>query len=228
MSATLLTLILALACGDGAAKPAGTEDAGVTSSCADTSGFSATGDNPYFPLKPGEVRHYEGTEDGEQLLLDIITLPDIETVAGVETRVIEERETVNGELVEVSRNFFAAASDGSVCYFGEEVDIYEGGQIVSHEGAWRAGEAGAVQGVIMPARPAVGQSYDQEQAPGIAEDHAEVLSISDSLTVPVGTFSNVLKTKDTTPLEPDVEEFKWYAPESGLIRDGAFELVQGP
>lgn len=174
------------------------------------------------------MRHYEGTEDGEQVLLDIITLPDTETVAGVEARVVEEREKKAGELIEVSRNFFAAAPDGTVCYFGEDVDIYEGGQVVSHEGAWRAGDAGAAQGVIMPARPAVGQSYDQEQAPGIAEDHAEVLSTSESLTVPVGTFSNVLKTKDTTPLEPGVEEFKWYAPGRGLIKDGAVELVQGP
>ena len=227
-SAALLTLIVATACGDGAPEPAATEYVGVTSSCRATSGFSTTGDNAYFPLQPGETRRYEGTEDGEEVVLVITTLGDTETVAGVETRVVEERESKGGEVVEVSRNFFAAASDGTVCYFGEDVDIYEGGEIVSHEGAWRAGQAGAVQGIMMPGQPAVGQSYDQERAAEIAQDHAEVLSTSESLTVPAGAFADVLKARETTPLEPGVEGFKWYAPGVGLVIDGVLELVQGP
>ncbi|MBI2913433.1 MAG: hypothetical protein HYY03_05885 [Chloroflexi bacterium] len=227
-SAALLTLIVATACEDGASEPTATEDVGVTSSCRATSGFATTGDNAYFPLQAGETRRYEGTEDDEEVVLVITTLGDTETVAGVETRVVEESESKDGEVVEVSRNFFAAASDGSVCYFGEDVDIYEGGEIVSHEGAWRAGQAGAVQGIIMPGQPAAGQSYDQERAAGVAQDHAEVLSTSGSLTVLAGAFSDVLKTRETTPLEPGVEEFKWYASGVGLIRDGVLELVQEP
>lgn len=160
------------------------------------------------------------------MVLTIQTLEETEVVAGIETRVVEERETKNGELVEVSRNFFAAASDGTVCYFGEDVDIYERGEVVSQEGAWRAGEGGAVAGIIMPGQPAVGQSYDQERAAGVAQDHAEVLSTTESLTVPAGSFSNVLKTRETTPLEPGLDEFKWYAPNVGLIKDGVLELVE--
>ncbi len=219
-------LFLLLACGDGAQELAPGPDVGVTAACQATSGFSTTGENPYFPLRPGEVRRYEGREDGELVVLTIETLQETEVVAGIETRVVEERETQNGELIEVSRNFFAAAPDGTVCYFGEDVDIYEGGEIVSHEGAWRAGEASAMPGIIMPGQPALGQSYDQERAPGVAQDRAEVLSTSDSLTVPAGSFSEVLKTRETTPLEPGDEEFKWYAPNVGLIKDGALELVE--
>ncbi len=221
-------ILLSLACEDGTQNlPPGT-DTGVTSACQATTGFSATGENPFFPLKPGEERRYEGTEEGAQVVLTINTLEETEVVAGIATRVVEERETKSGEVIEVSRNFFAATPDGTVCYFGEDVDIYEGGEIVSHEGAWRAGDASAVQGIIMPGQPAVGQSYDQERAPGVAQDHAEVLSTSDSLTVPAGNFSDVLKTRETTPLEPGFEEFKWYGPNVGLIRDGILELVDTP
>jgi hypothetical protein len=35
-----------------------------------------------------------------------------------------------------------------------------------------------------------------------------------------------LKTKKTTPLEPDTIEFKWYAPGMGLIQDAVLKLVQ--
>ncbi len=229
MASGFVAAILAVGCGDGSqdVTPERT-DTGVSAACQATSGFSTSGDNPYFPLKPGEERRYEGTEDGDLVVLTIRTLADTEVVSGVETRVVEERETHSGELVEVSRNFFAAATDGSVCYFGEDVDIYEGGEIVSHEGAWRAGDGGAVQGIIMPGQPAVGQSYDQERAPGVAQDHAEVQSTSESLTVPAGSFSKVSKTRETTVLEPGVEEFKWYAANAGLIRDGVLELVERP
>ncbi len=221
-------ILLSLACEDGTQNlPPGT-DTGVTSACQATTGFSATGENPFFPLKPGEERRYEGTEEGAQVVLTINTLEETEVVAGIATRVVEERETKSGEVIEVSRNFFAATPDGTVCYFGEDVDIYEGGEIVSHEGAWRAGEAGAMPGIIMPGQPAVGQSYDQERALGVAQDHGEVLSTSETLTVPAGSFSNVLKTRETTPLEPGLEEFKWYAPNVGLIKDSALELVETP
>ena len=228
VSGVLGAIFLLLSCGGSTQEPIPVADVGVTAACQATTGFSTTGENPYFPLKPGQERRYEGRDGGAPVVLNIQTLEETEVVAGIDTRVVEERETQNGELIEVSRNFFAAAPDGTVCYFGEDVDIYEGGEIVSHEGSWRAGDASAVPGIIMPGQPAVGQRYDQERASGVAQDHAEVLSTSDSLTVPAGNFSDVLKTRETTPLEPGLEEFKWYAPNGGLIKDGILELVETP
>src|SRR5262245_57742869 len=138
--------------------------------CAPTAGpFSSTIDNPFFSLPVGTQWVFIGEEDRELVRLVVTSLDATEVVAGVTTRVVEEREWHDGELVEVSRNFFAQKADGTVCYYGEDVDIYETGEIVSHEGAWRAGP-NAQAGIFMTADPQVGQSFKQEFAPGIAED----------------------------------------------------------
>jgi hypothetical protein len=79
-------------------------------------------------------------------------LDETRVVAGVETRVIEERELAKGKLVEVSRNYFAIHKPTrNALYFGEEVDMYEDGKVVGHGGSWLAGVDGAKAGLIMPA-----------------------------------------------------------------------------
>src|SRR5205814_9113372 len=143
-------------------------------------------------------------------------LDETEMVGDVQTRVVEERETHDGELVEVSRNFFATcAPTDSVFYFGEEVDIYENGTIANHDGSWRAGVNGARPGVVMPGINLVGARYFQEVAPGVALDRAETISVTEALTTPAGSFANVLKVKETSALERG-REFKFYAPGVGL------------
>jgi len=187
--------------------------------------FATRGRNPYFVLIPGHKLEFEG-KDGQKLgHLTITVLDDTLTVDGVGTRVVEERETEDGELVEVSRNYFAFCEEtGSVFYFGEDVDIYENGVVTNHDGSWRAGVDGARPGVIMPGLNLVGARYFQEVAPDVALDRAETMSVTETLTVPAGTFQNVLKTRETTPLEKG-REFKFYAPDVGLIRDADLELV---
>jgi hypothetical protein len=48
---------------------------------------------------------------------------------------------------------------------------------------------------------------------------AELLSGTESVTVPYGSFDNVVKTKDYTPLEPDLLENKFYAPGIGVVKE---------
>lgn len=188
-------------------------------------------DNPWHPLWPGYSLLLEGEEEdeGETITISVrvTILEDTELVDGVLTRVLEEREWEDGELVEVSRNFVAACREtGDIWYFGETVDLYEEGEIVGHEGAWRAGEDGAEPGVLMPGNPLNGARYFQETAPSAeALDRAEVQSRDNLLTVPVGTFPQVLHVVDTTPLEPGVADDKYYAYGFGLIKDAAAELV---
>jgi hypothetical protein len=191
----------------------------------DAADLSPTGRNPYFVLEPGYVLRFEGMEDDEKASLVITVLDVTELVGNIQTRVVEERESVGGELVEVSRNYFAISSrTQDVFYFGEEVDIYENGTVVGHEGGWRADGEGNRFGLIMPGNPTIGLHYYQEIAPGIAMDRAEVVSLTDDFDVPIGRFEHVLKTRETSAIEKG-KEFKYYAPGIGLIKDGALLLV---
>jgi hypothetical protein len=188
--------------------------------------FASTGENSYFILKPGYQVTLEGEEDDEEFQLVMTVLGETKVVNGIETRVVEERETEGGNLVEISRNYFAMCKPANnAIYFGEDVDIYEDSEIVSHEGAWLAGTNGSKAGMIMPGKVEVGLKYYQEIAPGIAEDRAEIISVNDTLDTPGGNFQNVLKTEETNPLEPGEKEFKFYAPGIGLIQEEAIVLV---
>jgi len=183
----------------------------------------ATGRNPWFVLEPGYTLTLV---DGAERLV-ITVLDETRVIDNIETRVIEERETDDGQLVEISRNFFAISRRTSnVFYFGEEVDIYENGVVTGHEGQWLSGVNGARFGLMMPGSPLLGARYYQEIAPGAAMDRAEIVSLSDSLVTPAGRFTLLLRTAETTPLEPGVREFKLYAPGVGLVRDGSLSLVQ--
>jgi hypothetical protein len=187
--------------------------------------FLASSTNPWFPIQVGYTWSYEGEEDGELLELRITVLDQTEVVSGVTTRVVEEREWIEGKLVEVSRNYFAMAPDGTVCYFGEAVDIYdpETGQIVSHEGAWRADESGNAPGIIMPGDPAPGLVFVMEVAPGIAEDQGKVIG-SGPVEVGGETFTRTIRLREFNPLDGD-KGYKVYAYGIGLIIDGPAELV---
>ena len=189
----------------------------------DPAEFSTQGRNPFFVLEPGYALELE---DGTTRLV-ITVLAETRRVDGVETRVVEERETAGGRLVEVSRNFFAISTrTNSVFYFGEEVDIYTGGVVTSHEGAWLAGVSGARAGLMMPGLPLLRARYYQEVAPGVAMDRAEIASLSDRVKAPAGSFTGVLRIHETTPLEVGASGDKYYARGVGLIRDGALLLTR--
>jgi hypothetical protein len=189
--------------------------------------FSDTGSNRFFSIEPNYQLVLEGEEDSTEIELVITVLEDTKIVDGVKTRVVEERESEDGELVEVSRNFFAICEEtNSVFYFGEEVDDYEDGEIVGHEGAWLAGEDGAKAGLMMPGIVLINSKYQQETAPGIAMDRARVVSMDETLKTPAGDFEDVLKIRETTALEPDAIEFKFYKADIGLIQDANLKLVE--
>lgn len=194
--------------------------------------FTTASLNPYLPLWPGYSLLLEGEEEdgGEivELAVAITILPETERVDGVVTRVLEEREEEDGELLEVSRNFVAVCREtGDVWYFGEDVDNYENGQVVDHDGSWRAGAAGAEPGVLMPGSPMVGARYFQEMAPGIALDRAEVTALDASLATPAGTFEDVLTVDETNALNPSAEpDFKAHAPGVGQIADETLRLTE--
>ncbi len=213
--AVLLACAAVTACASPATAQAPTADPAPKERLANT------GRNPYFVLEPG----YQQTYTGGAGMLVVTVLNDTEVVDGITTRVIEERESKGSALVELSRNFYAIdPATQDVYYFGEDVDDYSHGP-VEHPGSWRSGQGGAHFGLMMPGRPTVGFQHDQEQAPGVAEDHAEVVSTTENVTGPSGPVPNCLKVKETSRLEQSVTEYKIYAPGVGLVTDEDLTLV---
>lgn len=185
--------------------------------------LASTGRNPFFILEAGYTLVLEG--GNEKLVITVLN--ETFTVDGVETRVVEERETIGGNLVEVSRNYFAIDTRSKdIYYFGEDVHMYAGGQLSSHSGTWLSGVGGARFGLMMPGRVTLEAKHYQEIAPGIAMDRARIIGLRETLVTPAGEYTNVLKVEETTALEPLVTEYKYYAPGVGMIRDGPLELVE--
>ena len=188
------------------------------------SDFASAGRNRYFILEPGYYLTLESKD--KSTVLTITVLKETRTVDGVETRVVEEKETVNGKPEEISRNYFAISKKtGDVFYFGEDVDEYKNGQVSAHSGSWLSGVNGARFGLMMPAHPVPGMRYQQEIAPKVAMDRAEIVSVSETFETPAGKFENCLKTKESSGLESGSEN-KCYAPDVGLLQDGALKLTR--
>ncbi len=197
----------------------GWQEAFDISSCT----MATTGQNQYFILEPG----FQLVLEGGRVVLNVTVLDETEEVDGVMTRVVEEREWMDGELIEVSRNFFAMCEETKdVFYFGEDVDIYKEGKVTSHSGAWRSGEGNAKFGLFLPGQVSLNLRFYNEIAPNVALDRVTVISMSEIVDTPAGVFTNCLKLEETTPLQPGVVDYKYYATGIGIVQDGSLKLVK--
>ena len=177
--------------------------------------FSSVGRNRFFILEPG----YQLVLESDKEKVTITVLNETKKIGNVESRIVEEREEENGELKEVSRNFFAICKEhGDVFYFGEEVDDYEDGRIVRHSGAWRADQKDSKAGIIMPGTILLGARHYQEISPE-AMDRAEIINDDVTMKTPAGTFKNCIRVEETSGIDPDDKCYKTYAPGVGLIQD---------
>lgn len=185
--------------------------------------LTTTGKSKYFVLVPG----FQIVLESPTEKITITVLDETKEINGITTRVVEERELKNGKLHEISRNFFALdPKTGDVFYFGEDVDDYKEGKITSHSGTWKAYENGNKPGLIMPGNAEVGKKYYQEIAPGVAMDRAEVVSVSETMKTPAGTFDNCLKIRESSKDKPAPAEYKTYAPGIGLIQKEDAKLIR--
>jgi hypothetical protein len=193
----------------------------------DPADFSSVVDNPFFPMLPGSVWQYdETTADGEHQTDTVEVLQQQRQVMGVETIVVHDvAENEEGDVEEDTFDWYAQDSEGNVWYFGEDTTSYDGG-VTSKEGSWEAGVDGALPGIVMQARPAVSSTgYRQEYLAGVAEDMAQVIADSGDVTVPYGTFDDVIRTREWSPVEPEIVEEKTYARSIGVVHE---ETVSSP
>jgi hypothetical protein len=216
----VLGLPLLVACGDDDEADGGGDGEETATAAATLSpeDFEATVDNKYFPLVPGTKLVYEGQEEGAETRVESTVLEETDTIAEVEVTVVEVKDFEDGELVETTKDYYAQHKDGTVYYLGERVDDYEGGEVVGHGGQWVSGEGDAQAGIFMPADPKVGDEFEQERAPGVAEDQSEILAVDESVETPAGSFSGCIKTEDSDPISGHTET-KFYCPDVGLVRE---------
>jgi len=182
--------------------------------------FSATVDNPWFPLPPGRTLVYRGIKDGAKSTEYLTATRDIQKITGVPCRVVTDRLYTGRTLHEATRDYYAQDAAGNVWYFGEDTAELDGqGNMVSTEGTWHAGRGGARPGIFLPAHPAPGAVGQQEYYPGQAEDHFQVLDLASRVAVPYKTFDGALRTKEWTPLEPGVVDNKYYVKGIGTVKE---------
>jgi hypothetical protein len=174
--------------------------------------------NPFMPIASGTAWVYQGQTNGEPVKDRLVVQSYTVQIEGVTCTVVLDRVYTNGQLTEKTQDFFAQDVQGNVWYFGEISRELENGKVVSRQGSWEHGIDGAKAGIIMPAQPTVGQLTQQENAPGVAEDQAEVLTLHAHAQTPFARFNNCLETREFTSLEPDVTEAKYYAAGIGLVK----------
>jgi hypothetical protein len=184
----------------------------------DPADFTTTFDNPYWPMRPGNRWVYRETEAGGSTnRVEVVVTNQTKEIVGIETRVIHDVVTKDGQLVEDTFDWYAQDARGNLWYLGEDTKEYKKGKVASTEGSWEAGVDGAQPGILLPGEPQVGVSYREEYYKGQAEDAAEILSLNEWVEVPYGSPRNVLMTKEFTPIDPDVLEHKFYAKGVGPV-----------
>jgi hypothetical protein len=181
--------------------------------------FVSSVTNPFMPLVPGTIFTYrEQTDEGDEVN-EVTVTNDILNILGVNCIVVTDiLKNAKGDILESTLDWYAQDKDGNVWYFGEDTKEYENGKVTSTLGTWKAGLEGAQPGIAMPGNPILGIPYRQEYLFNEAEDLGKIISTSETVTVPYGTFNNCLMTEEWTPLEPGVVEHKYYASGIGNIK----------
>ena len=179
--------------------------------------FSTNITNPYFPLKPGTTFVYEGDTAAGREHVDFQVTRDTRTLLGVKCVAVHDKVTVDGALSEDTIDWFAQDKAGNVWYFGEESKQFADGILIGIDGSWRAGVDDAKPGIVMKAKPKVGDVYRQEYAISEAEDMADVVDLGQRVSVRYGSFRNALQTHEFSGLEPAASEQKFYVLNVGFV-----------
>jgi len=184
----------------------------------DPADFVARIDHPYWPMTPGNRWVYRETDaEGAVQQVEVTVTGETKEILGIAATVVHDIVTQDGEVVEDTIDWYAQDVNDNLWYLGEDTREFENGVVVSTAGSWEAGVDGALPGIILPGAPRVGLEYRQEYYAGEAEDAATVLSLDELVAVAYGSFERVLLTKDYTPLDPTVLEYKFYAPGIGPV-----------
>jgi hypothetical protein len=207
-------------CGGGGGAPVAPLD------LSDPAAFKSVVENPYFPIQPGTVWVYEGTEEGGFRHEEMRVLEEPRLIWGIACTGIREERFQDGDLAEVTTEWFAEDRRGNVWKFGEESIEFEGAGFERTADSWVVGEGDAVPWMMISARPAVGESYAGYRPGG--QDLMLVESISASVLTQAGAFVNCLQILEN-PADPEDQDIILYAAGVGRVQEistsGRIELV---
>ncbi|WP_144127344.1 hypothetical protein [Catellatospora sichuanensis] len=183
----------------------------------DPADFTTRVDNPYLPLAVGGRWSYlTAGPDGD--IRTEVTVGPGRDVAGIATVAVRALTTdAGGGLIRDLTGWYAQDSTGNVWLLGESARDYVEGTLTGVDG-WQAGTEGAQPGIAMAARPVAGQRWRIGYSRGRAEDSARVLAVGEQLSVPAGTYQDVIEVEQTSPLLRGVRLHRFYAPQVGLVR----------
>jgi len=220
VSTLLAQLAGATACGSASSDDPPKVDLRDLEICAPANGpFTLDIDNPYLPFPVGLANVLEGVEAGEHASrIELEVLAETEKVASVTTRVVQVSSYDDGELVEIARDYYAQAPDGTVCAFGSDADLYDAGAVVDTEG-WRHGKSKAQAVIAMPGAPEVGVTFTAAYLPPDEVETSEITHLGETVKTPAGTFKKTLTILEEGP------SIKKYAPGIGQIYDDGVELI---
>jgi hypothetical protein len=183
----------------------------------DPADFSDRLNDPQWPMSVGSRWVYRVTDTATgKIERQVITVTNrTKLIAdGIRARVVRDVVTDRGAPVEVTEDWYAQDRRGNVWYFGEQTTSYKNGK-ASDNGSWQAGVRGAMPGIALPAKPAVGLAYREEYSKGVAEDQSRILALDSQVQVSAGHYKHVVLAVDYSLIEPDVAELKFYARGTG-------------
>src|SRR5262245_8933184 len=204
----LLAIASALvACGGGGGGDGGDSSAPV---------FGSGVRYSYFPMEPGTTWILEGTEEDQARREEVRVLPDPVVISGVACMALAQDVFLDDVLAETTTEWYAQDRAGNVWKFGEESFESNGVDFVMTEDSWRSGVDGAFAFLAFPAQPRPGETFFSHQTG--ADEEFRVLSITDVVTVPAGTFLGCLRMWEN-PLDIEDADILLYAPGVGRVSE---------
>jgi hypothetical protein len=183
----------------------------------DPANFTHVVSNPYFPLVPGTTMTFLEQDGREKRENKVTVLRETKIVMAVKCLVVHDTVTLDGALLEETFEYYAQDKVGAVWLFAESTKEFKSFGRVDTTGSWEAGVNAAQPGIIMPARPKIGDRYRQQYLANVAEDIGQITALNESVTVPAGAYGGCIKTREWSMLE-SVTSKKWYAKGVGLVR----------
>lgn len=178
--------------------------------------------NPLFPINDLHSVLLLGHVDGKLFRTEVTLLPGTQIIdwngQQIETRVSQYTAYLDGRIQEVAIDYYAQTDDGAVWYLGEDVADYEDGDIISTDGTWRVGRAGAPPAMIMPGDPQVGDVFRPENIPGFVFEEVTVTRIGATFHGPHGPVSGAIVVSELH--QDGTYSDKLFAPGYGEFRTG--------